>query len=154
MEVGIDLRAVYEEEAIYTSEVLAIDEEQTLADVQNAFRNAFNLSVNAAIPTEETISTIITLAYTRAINVGVDAAIMTSETSEPIIGLAQAKMLALASEVSGTEGALDDELAEKLSNVAVAAAPVVEETVEEEEEEEEEEDAEEEAAAGLGALFG
>ncbi len=30
---------------------------------------------------------------------------MTSETSEPIIGLAQAKMLALASEVSGTEGA-------------------------------------------------
>ena len=139
MEVGIDLRAVYEEEAIYTSEVLAIDED---------------LSVNAAIPTEETISTIITLAYTRAINVGVDAAIMTSETSEPIIGLAQAKMLALASEVSGTEGALDDELAEKLSNVAVAAAPVVEETVEEEEEEEEEEDAEEEAAAGLGALFG
>ena len=125
-----------------------------LTDVQNAFRNAFNLSVNAAIPTEETISTIITLAYTRAINVGVDAAIMTSETSEPIIGLAQAKMLALASEVSGTEGALDDELAEKLSNVAVAAAPVVEETVEEEEEEEEEEDAEEEAAAGLGALFG
>ncbi len=53
MEVGIDLRAVYEEEAIYTSEVLAIDEEQTLADVQNAFRNAFNLSVNAAIPTEK-----------------------------------------------------------------------------------------------------
>ena len=56
-------------------------------------------------------------------------------------------MLALASEVSGTEGALDDELVEKPSNVAVAAAPAVEETVEEEEEEEEE-DAEEEAAAG------
>ena len=154
MEVGIDLKAVYEEEAVYTSDVLAIDEEQTLADVQNAFKNAFNLSVNAVIPTEETISTIITLAYTRAINVGVDAAIMTSETSDAIIALAQAKMLALASEVSGTEGALDDELADKLSNVAVAAAPVVEETVEEEEEEEEEEEAEEEAAAGLGALFG
>ena len=113
------------------------------------------MSVNAAIPTAETTSTIITLAYTRAINVGVDAAILTSETSEPLIGLAQAKMLALASEVSGVEGALDDELADKLSNVAVAAAPVVEETVEEEEaEEEEEEEAEEEAAAGLGALFG
>ena len=80
---------------------------------------------------------------------------MTSETSEPIIGLAQAKMLALASEVAGTEGAIDDELADKLANVAVAAAPVVEEVVEEEEEEEEEEEnSEEEAAAGLGALFG
>ena len=63
-------------------------------------------------------------------------------------------MLAIASEVADTEGAIDDELADKLSNVAVAAAPVVEEVVEEEEEEEEEESSEEEAAAGLGALFG
>ena len=150
MEVGIDLKAVYEDGSIYTSDLLAIDEEQTLADVQNAFKNAFNLSVNAAIPTSKTTSTIITLAYTRAINVGVEAAIMTSETSEPIIGLAQAKMLALASEVSGVEGALSDALAEKLSSVAVAA-PEVEEVEEEVVEEEEEE--EEEPAAGLGLLF-
>jgi large subunit ribosomal protein L10 len=150
MEVGIDLKAVYEEGSVYTSDVLAIDEEQTLADVQNAFRNAFNLSVNAAIPTKETTSTIITLAYTRAINLGVEAAIMTSETSEPIIGLAQAKMMALASEVSGVEGALSDKLAEKLSSVAVAAP---EEEVVEEEVVEEEEEEEEEPAAGLGLLF-
>ena len=157
MEVGIDLKAVYEDEAVYTTDVLAIDEEQTLADVQSAFAQAFNLSVNAAIPTDETISTIITLAYTRAINVGVDAAILTSETSEPIIGLAQAKMLAIASAVADKAGAIDDELAEKLSNVAVAAAPAEEEVAEEEEveeEEEEEEASEETAAAGLGALFG
>ena len=156
MEVGIDLKAVYEDEAVYTSDLLAIDEEQTLADVQSAFAQAFNLSVNAAIPTDETISTIITLAYTRAINVGVEAAILTSETSEPLIGLAQAKMLAIASAVADKAGAIDDELADKLSNVA-AAAPAVEEVVEEEveeEEEEEEEASEEDAAAGLGALFG
>ena len=65
-------------------------------------------------------------------------------------------MLAIASAVADKEGAIDDELAEKLSNVAVAAAPVAEEAEEEEvEEEEEEEEASEEAAvAGLGALFG
>ena len=146
MEVGMDLKAVYEEGSIYTSDVLAIDEEQTLADVQNAF----NLSVNAAIPTSETTSTIITLAYTRAVNVGVEAAIMTSETSEPIIGLAQAKMLALASEVSGVEGALSSDLIEKLSSAAVAAP---EEEVVEEEVVEEEEEEENEPAAGLGLLF-
>ena len=157
MEVGMDLKAVYEEGFIYTSDLLAIDEEQTLADVQSAIRSAFNLSINAAIPTDKTISNIITLAYTRAINVGVAGAIMTSETSEPIIGLAQAKMLALASEVSGTAGAIDDELAEKLSNVAVAAAPAVEEEAVDEEVVEEEDDdsgSEEDAAIGLGALFG
>ena len=151
MEVGIDLKAVYEEGSIYTSDVLAIDEEQTLADVQNAFKKAFNLSVNAAIPTKETTSTIITLAYTRAINLGVEAAIMTSETSEPLIGLAQAKMLAIASEVSGVEGALSESLAEKLSSAAVAAP--VEEAAEEEVVEEVEEEEEEEPAAGLGLLF-
>ena len=153
MEVGIDLKAVYEEGSIFTSDVLAIDEEQTLADVQNAFKNAFNLSVNAAIPTDETISTIITLAYTRAVNVGVEGAILTSETSEPIIGLAQAKMLAIASAVAGCEGALDDELAEKVSSAAVASAPVEQEETVEEVEEEEEEEKEEDAAVGLGLLF-
>ena len=158
MEVGIDLQAVYEDESIYTSDVLAIDEEKTLADVQSAFRKAFNLSVFAAIPTKETISAIIGSAYTKATNVVVEAGILTSETTDILLGLAQAKMLALASEVSGTEGAISDELADKLANRPVAVVEtVVSETPDEEEDEEEEqseEEAEEEAAAGLGALFG
>lgn len=154
MEVGIDLKAVYEDESVYTSDVLAIDEEQTLADVQRAFSNAFNLSVNAAIPTDETISAIISLAYNKAVSVGVEGAIMTSKTSEPLIGLVQSRMLAIASAVVDKEGAIDDELAKKLANVAVSSAPVVKEEAVEEEEEEEEENQEEAAAAGLGALFG
>jgi large subunit ribosomal protein L10 len=157
MEVGIDLQAVYEDESIYTSDVLAIDEEKTLADVQNAYKQAFNLSVFAAIPTKETISAIIGSAYTKATNVAVDAGILTSETTDILLGLAQAKMLALASEISDSEGAISDVLADKLANRAVAVVETVveEEAVEEEpEEEESEEEAEEEAAAGLGALFG
>ncbi|WP_406533063.1 50S ribosomal protein L10, partial [Methanobrevibacter sp.] len=155
MEVGMDLKAVYEEGSIYTSDVLAIDEEQTLADLQKAFSGAFNLSVNAAIPTAKTISAILSLAHTRAVGVGVEGAILTSKTSESILGLVNARMLAIASAIADIEGAIDDELAEKLSNVAVAATVVEEEVVEEEEEEEEEEeDSEETAAAGLGALFG
>lgn len=155
MEVGINLKAVHEDKSVYTSDLLAIDEEKTFADIQNAFLNAFNLSVNAAIPTKDTISTIINLAYNKAFNVAIDAGIMTSKTSEPLIGLAQAKMLSLASKVADVNGALDDDLVKKLSNIS-AATPIQEETVEEEEdvEEEEEENSEEEAAAGLGALFG
>lgn len=158
MEVGIDLKAVYEDETIYTSDMLAIDEEQTLADIKNVYRNAFNLSVNAAIPTKDTISAIIANAHSKAFNVAMEGVIFTSETSESLIGLAQAKMLALASLVADSDGALDDELADKVAG-ASAAAVAVEETanVEEEEdveEEEEEEESEETAAAGLGALFG
>lgn len=153
MEVGINLKAVYEEESVYAADLLAIDEEKTFADIQNAFLNAFNLSVNAAIPTDKTISTIISLAHNRAFNVAMDAGIMNSKTSKSLIGLAQSKMLALASQIADVEGALDEELSEKISNVSQAPAPVVEEEIIEEEEEEEK-NSEEEAAAGLGALFG
>lgn len=154
MEVGMDLKAVYEDGAIFKADVLAIDEEQTIADVQNAFTKAFNLSVFTAFPTEKTISAIIGSAHSKAFNVGIEAAIMNSKTSDMLIGLANAKMLALAGEVSAD--ALDDELADKLANVAAAtpvAAPVAEAEVEEEEEEEED-NSEETAAIGLGALFG
>ena len=133
MEVGMDLKAVYEDGAIFKADVLAIDEEQTIADVQNAFTKAFNLSVFTAFPTDKTISAIIGSAHTKAFNVGIEAAIMNSKTSEMLIGLANAKMLALAGEVSAD--ALDDELADKLANVAAAApVAVAEEVVEEEEE--------------------
>jgi large subunit ribosomal protein L10 len=93
MEVGIDLKAVYEEGSIYTSDLLAIDEEQTLADIQGAFASAFNLSVNAAIPTEETTSTLITLAYTRAVNVGVAGAIMTAPSTPTLTALVYARVI-------------------------------------------------------------
>lgn len=158
MEVGIDLQAAYEEESVYTSDLLTIDEEKTLADVQSAFSQAFNLSVNAGIPTKETIVAIIQNANSKSVNLAMNASVLTSETTEPLIALANAKMLSLASAIADEEGALDEELIEKLSNVSVAAA-VVEETnqaddEDEDEEEEKEEEAEEEAAAGLGALFG
>ncbi|WP_042707739.1 50S ribosomal protein L10 [Methanobrevibacter wolinii] len=153
MEVGIDLHAVYEEGSVYKADVLAIDEEETIAKVQDAYIKAFNLSVFAGIPTKETISTMIGTAHSKSVNLAVEAGILNSDTSDIIIGLANGKMLALASKLS--DDALDDELSDKLANAATAAPVATEdEEAPEEEEEEEEEDAEEEAAAGLGALFG
>lgn len=156
MEVGMNLFAVYEDSSIYSADVLAIDEEQTIANLQDAFTKAVNLSVYAGIPTKETISIMVQTAHKRAINLAMEAGILNSKTSEMLLALAQAKMLALASQVSNVSGALDDELVEKLSNVPTAAvdSTPVEEEEEEEEPEENEEAAEEEAAAGLGALFG
>lgn len=153
IEVGINLNAAYEDSTIYTADLLAIDEEQTLADVQNAARRAFNLSVNAAICTSRTMSAIINNAEGKALNLAINAGIANSKTADKLLAKAYAQMLALARGVS--EDALDDDLQEKLSASAVAApvAAPVEET-EEEVEEEEEEASEEEAAAGLGALFG
>lgn len=153
MEVGIDLHAVFEEGAVYTSDVLAIDEEETIANVQDAFTKAFNLSVFANIPTKDTIATIIQTAQRKATNVAVEAGIVNSGTTDILFALANAKMLAIAGKLSAD--ALDSELSDKLSNVASSAPAAAADDVKEEEVEEEvEEDSEEEAAAGLGALFG
>lgn len=158
MEVGIDLTAAYEDDAIYTSDLLTIDEEKTLADIQSAFTQAFNLSVNAALPTKETIVAIIQNAKSKSFNLAMNASILNTETTEPLIALANAKMLALASSLQGVDGALDDELIEKLSNAPVATETIVseekEDKKEDEKKEDEEENSEEDAAAGLGALFG
>lgn len=155
MEVGINLTAAYENETVYASDVLAIDEEETLATIGDAFRKAFNLSVNAVIYTKDTISTIIGNASNNSLNLAVEANILNSKTSEILLGKAQAQMLALASEVSNiNQDAIDEELLEKLNSNATVT-DVVEETEEVVEEvPEEEEDEEEEVAAGLGALFG
>ncbi|MDR2967336.1 MAG: 50S ribosomal protein L10 [Methanobacteriaceae archaeon] len=162
MEVGIDLTAVYEDKTVYTSDLLTIDEEKTFSDFQSAFTQAFNLSVNVCLPTKETIVTIIQNAKFKSFNLAMNASILNSETTEPLIALANAKMLGLASVIQGVNGAIDEELIEKLSDVPVATETVSsqqkednkEDKKEDKEEEEEEDNSEEEAAAGLGALFG
>ena len=152
MEVGIDLLAVYEDNTIYTADVLKIDEEETKANIASAYQSAINLSVFAGIINSESAPLLIQKAARDAMNLAINANILTSETTDKILSKAYAQMLAVASQLS--DDALDDELKEKLSSQPQAAAPAEEAVEEVEEEEEEEEDEEVSAAAGLGALFG
>jgi len=146
LEVGIDLRAAYEDQTVYTSDLLTIDEEQTLTDIQQAFTQALNLSVNAVIFNKESTPVLIQKAAAQSLSLALNAEILTSETTDLLLAKAYAQMLSVASEVEAKdENAVDDELREKLSSKAVKV-----ETKKDNEEEEEEGD----AAAGLGALFG
>jgi large subunit ribosomal protein L10 len=157
LEVGIDLKAAYEDQTIYTSDILTIDSDKTLSDVQKAFSQALNLSVNAAIFTKESLPIMLQNAERKSINLALNAEILTSKTREMLLSRAYLEMLALASELSAQdEKAIDDELRERLKSkpVQVEVKEDKEEPEEEEEEEESEEEKEEEAAAGLGALFG
>jgi large subunit ribosomal protein L10 len=161
LEVGLDLRAVYEAGTIYKPDLLVIDESKYFADITRAAQNAFNLSVNTAFPTGATISTLLAKAFAEAKNLGVNAVILEPGVMDALLGKAHAQMTSVASKAADKDAdAVDDELREVLgaaasAAVAVAAATTVEETEEAEEEEEEEEDSsEEDGMAGLGALFG
>ena len=154
LEVGIDLRAAYEDETVYTSDLLTIDDEQTIADIQQAFTRALNLSVNAVIFNELSVPVLLQKAATLSLNLALNAEILTSKTTDLLIAKAYAQMLSLASELEAVdENAIDDELREKLSSTAVNAE-VTKDNEETEEEEKEDEEEEGDAAAGLGALFG
>jgi large subunit ribosomal protein L10 len=158
MEVGIDLVAVHEEQTVYTADILTVDEKKTLIDIQKAFTQALNLSVNAEIYNKESVPIILQNAVSKSLNLAINASIPTSKTTDILLSRAYSQMLALASVISESdEKALDDELLEKLKS-RVTRKEVKEEKEEKEEEPEEEEESEEEkeeeAAAGLGALFG
>lgn len=156
LEVGLNLLAAYEDGLVYTPEVLAIDESTYIEMLQKAYMQAFNLSVNTAYPTAQTIEAILQKAYLGAKNVAVEAGYITGDTVEDIFGRAFRAVLLIAQKLP--EELLDEktkELLNQQAQIAVAAQPPQEEKVEEAEEEEEEEEAgEEEALAGLGALFG
>ncbi|ALV62013.1 LSU ribosomal protein P0 (L10p) [Thermococcus sp. 2319x1] len=155
LEVGLKLLAAYEDGIVYTPEVLAIDEEQYISMIQQAYIYAFNLSVNVAYPTKQTIEAIIQKAFLGAKNVAVEAGYITKETAGDILGRAFRVALLIAQELP--EELLDEKTKELLNQQAqvIAAQPQPAEKAEEKvEEEEEEEEKEEEALAGLGALFG
>jgi large subunit ribosomal protein L10 len=156
LEVGIDLRAAYEDETIYTSDILYIDENKTLSDIKTAYSKVFNLSVNGLVYNKVSTPALLAKAAMQSINLALNAEILTSKTSNTLLAKAYSQMLSLASEASTHNAeAVDEEIREKLSSTANKAegSNSVEEK-EEEENKEDEDEKEEDAAAGLGALFG
>lgn len=96
MEVGLILRAVYEDGTVYLPEVLHVDETEMFNKFVTAAQEAFNLSVNAAIPTKENIEVLIQKAHTEAVNLGVEAVIFEPEVMDKLIGKANAQATSVA----------------------------------------------------------
>jgi large subunit ribosomal protein L10 len=162
--IGLDLRAAYDDGAIYGPELLAIDEDKYISDIIRAAQQAFNLSVNTAYPTSATMGSLLAKAFSEAKNLGVNAVVFDSGVMDVLLAKAHVQMTSVASKAADKDAnAVDDDLRKVLGAAASAAAAVAattpsekaKEVKEEEKAEEEEEDhAEEDGMAGLGALFG
>jgi large subunit ribosomal protein L10 len=66
MEIGLNVVAIDENGVVYNRDQLFVDEEKLLNDIQLAIHNAFNLSINAEIPTKETIGFMLAKAQMQA----------------------------------------------------------------------------------------
>lgn len=96
MEVGLILRAVYEDGTIYLPEVLHVDETEMFNKFVTAAQEAFNLSVNAAIVNKDNIEVLIQKAHTEAVNLGVEAVVFEPEVMDKLIGKANAEATSVA----------------------------------------------------------
>ncbi len=88
MDIGLALQVAYHEGGIFEPSVLAVDETVILGQIALASRQALALSVEAAIPTKDSIDAILTKAVRDARGVAIEAAIYEKDVVDAIIGKA------------------------------------------------------------------
>lgn len=99
MEVGLKLRAAYENGAIFTPDVLAIDESKYLSDFTMAVHNALNLAINAAYPTSTTVRQLLQKAFNDSRNLAINATILIPEVIKTMLAKASAQAMLLSTKI-------------------------------------------------------
>lgn len=99
LQIGLNIRALYENGFIFTPDILSIDTEKVMNDVYVAHVHAFLLALEISYPTKETVEYLIQKAYRNSFTVAVERTIYTPETIEEHIKSACLKMKALAKEL-------------------------------------------------------
>jgi large subunit ribosomal protein L10 len=95
VEAGLVLKAVYDDGTLITEASLHLDIEGTKKLVEEAYRNAFYLSINSAYPLPENISFLLQKAHQEAFRLSVNENIPTKETIGDILRIAHMHMLSL-----------------------------------------------------------
>ena len=121
VELGLRLRAAFQEGLIFTSEILEIDEEKTLAQLRGAAGSAFNLAVNVRYPTGRTVGIFIGEVVRRARSLALTIRYPAKEVVSELLAIARVEMLGLAS-VAGQKN--DSALDEELKGLVLRAQPV------------------------------
>ncbi|MCD5409458.1 MAG: 50S ribosomal protein L10 [Methanocellales archaeon] len=100
MEVGLDLRAVYEGGMIFRPDILAVDESKYFSDFMTAVRNAFNLSINIAYPTSASVPVLLQKASVEARSLAIDAMIFEPDVIDVLLAKANVQMVSLTAKLS------------------------------------------------------
>ncbi len=154
MELQLTLIAAYTDGEVLTADSFVIDLEALFNQVLLGHQYAVNLSVNTGIPTEETMSLIITKASMEAKSLVMTIGFFVPEMLNDFLSKANSEALALAMAASEKDPeAIPSEILGQVKTAVAATEAVAPEAAQPEEPEEEEEEAEEEVA-GIGGLFG
>jgi len=112
LEIGINLKGIYENGIIFTPDILDINKDEYVGNLTNAARNAFNLAINSGWVNKFTIDTLISMAGINAYNLAINIRYPTKDTIEHLINIAYMQMLSLSSRIGAD--ALDEDLKKKI----------------------------------------
>lgn len=146
MEVGLNIKAIYEGGTIYDRAILDVDEDAILADLKGAASDCFKLSIGINYYTKENITHFLGNAGKDSLGLGVGVAYPAAET---------VKQLLLKANAQGNGVGLSLPEGDRPAGLAAATvAPVAEESANEESKETtKEETPAAETSAGLGGFF-
>ncbi len=113
IEIGLELKAAYEDGTIYTSDVLHIDEAETLGRIRTAYTNSLNLAMDAGIYNKVTVPLLLSDAHQKALNLATKAEILTKETIKTILAKANVQASALKSIIPEPAPQPDEKVEEK-----------------------------------------
>ncbi|MCH8519495.1 MAG: 50S ribosomal protein L10 [Nanoarchaeota archaeon] len=97
MEVGLNIKAIYEEGTIYDRGVLEVDEGAIIADIANEAARAHFLSIGLEYYTIENITHFISTAGRDSLGLGVGVAYPAAETINLLLSKANSQMAGVAS---------------------------------------------------------
>ena len=150
MEVGLNIKGIYEAGTIYDRKTLDVDEDAILADLRNEAQRSFQLAIGLEYFTKDNITHFLGEGARDSLALGVGVAYPAAETMKQLLMKAQAHM-------SGVANVLPEDV-RPAGIAAAAAAPVATENTPvanegQQEQKKEEAPEAEDAAAGLGGLF-
>jgi large subunit ribosomal protein L10 len=95
VELGISMRAVFDNGLMITGEQLKVDVDATRRSVEQSNQEAFALAMGISYPTKETIKPLLQNAHQKALALAISAAIPTKETIGDLIRKANMQMTSL-----------------------------------------------------------
>ncbi len=95
MEIGLNINAIYENETIYTKDILDIDEDKFRKDLEDAARFAYYLAIDIAYPTKGTIERLIIDAFNNAKLLGISQKIIDDEVINELLCEAEKSALSI-----------------------------------------------------------
>ena len=98
-EIGLDLRAVYENEIIFTPDILKVDSDQILSNFQQAAWGSFNLALKIGYTTTATITPLLRKAYYDVVAIAKHCNILIPETAKFLLSKAHLQAQAVQTQL-------------------------------------------------------